>query len=232
MRKENFAIGEYYHIYSRTILNSTEFKDYKNAKRLEQAFLIANSTKSGEAFQLMRNDKNASQEDILGILNKGEKLVDVLCYTIMPDHYHLLVREVKENGIKNFIQKCNTSIAKYINIKKDRRGPLFESRFKSKHINTNEYLLHLSLYIHLNPLDFLAGKEWRKHAVNNWVSVRPKLLDYQWSSLKSFLDPLKKNLVVSGMEIIKEQFNDVKEYENFLRDWSEESIEDNAVLID
>jgi len=232
IRKEKFVPEEYYHIYSRTILNIPEFKNYKNAKRLERAFLISNSTNSSEAFQLMRNDSNATIEDILKILENGEKLIDILCYVIMPDHYHLLVREIKDNGITNFVLKCNTSIAKYINIKNKRLGPLFESRFKSKHIDTNEYLLHLSLYIHLNPLDFLVGKEWREHSLKSWSSVKPKLLDYQWSSLKYFLVAGQKNPIISGMEIIKEQFNNGKEYENFLRGWSKESIKDKNILIE
>jgi putative transposase len=237
MRKEKFVPKEYYHIYSRTILNSAEFKNYRNAKKLEQTFLISNSTNSGGAFQFIRNHKNAPTEDILKILKNGEKLIDILCYTIMPDHYHLLVREVKNNGIKNFIHKCNTSIAKYINIKNERRGPLFESRFKSKHINTNKYLLHLSLYIHLNPLDFLVGKDWRRHGLKNWSSIKPKLLDYQWSSIKYFLDTAPKNPIISGTEIIREQFDNKKEYENFLRDWSEEQTseeqtEDKSIFID
>lgn len=231
LRKEKFAPGEYYHIYSRTLLNIPEFKNYGNAKRLERAFLISNSTNSGEAFQLIRNDKNATTEDILKILKNGEKLVDILSYVIMSDHYHLLVYEIKDNGIKNFVHKTNTSIAKYINIKNDRLGPLFESRFKSKHIDTNEYLLHLSLYIHLNPLDFLVGRGWREHSLKNWLSIKPKLLNYQWSSLKHFLTT-EKNPIISGTEIIEEQFNNKKDYENFLRGWSEKSIEDKNILIE
>jgi len=232
LRKEKFVPGEYYHIYSRTLLNIPEFKNYKNAKRLEWAFLISNSTNSSEAFQFIRNDASAKTEDILKILKNGEKLIDILSYVIMPDHYHLLVREIKNNGIKNFVHKANTSIAKYINIKNERRGPLFESRFKSKHINTNEYLLHLSLYIHLNPLDFLIGKGWREHSLKNWSSIKSKLLDYQWSSLKHFLIAGQKNPIISGTEIIKEQFDNEKDYENFLRNWSEEPTEDKNIFID
>jgi len=96
MRKTPFVAGEYYHIYSRTILNVHEFKDNKNAERLAQAFLIANSTKSTEAFQFLRNNENATINDVLEIIKQGEKLVDILCYAIMPDHYHLLVREIKD----------------------------------------------------------------------------------------------------------------------------------------
>lgn len=229
LRKEKFVPGEYYHIYSRTILNTPEFKNNKNANRLEQAFLISNSTKSTEAYQFLRNNQDVPFKKVLEILDKGEKLVDILCYAIMPDHYHLLVREIKENGITNFVRSCNTSIAKYINIKNDRRGPLFESRFKSKHVNSNEYLLHLSLYIQLNPLDFLIGKEWRVHELLNWREAKNKLFNYQWSSLKYFLNNNSKNSILSGTEIIKNQFDNEKEYEIFLSEWSKKTLALNEI---
>jgi putative transposase len=142
----------------------------------------------------------------------------------MPDHYHLLLKELKEGGISNFIRKSNISISKYVNIKNNRRGPLFESRFNSKHIDTNNYLLHLSLYIHLNPLDILSGKDWRAHKLRDWPAKRKELLGYPWSSLKTYLDNNHKDLIISGTEIILGQFDSNKEYELFLQEWSEDSL--------
>ena len=158
-RKESFIPEEYYHIYNRIIFNTPVFKDTKNCNRLMQSFLLANSTQASQAFLFLRNNKNASIEDALKIAKNGKKFVDVICYAIMPDHYHILLKEKIKNGITSFIHRCNISIAKYINTKTERREPLFEGLFKSKHIATNNYLLHLSLYIHLNPLDFLIGKQ-------------------------------------------------------------------------
>lgn len=197
-----------------------------------QAFLLANSTQSGQAFQFLRDNQNATIEDALKIAKNGEKLVDVICYAIMPDHYHLLLKEKMEGGITNFIHKCNISVAKYINIKTERRGPLFESLFKSKHIATNNYLLHLSLYIHLNPLDFIVGKQWRKHKIQNWNRIRNKLINYSYSSLKNFLNTNHEDKIISGTKIITDQFKDAKEYESFLRDWSKETLNtiDNLVI--
>jgi len=224
MRKVPFVSGEYYHIYSRTIFNTPEFRDNRSAERLAQSFLIANSTESTRAFQFLRNHKDATIEDALKIVKKGEKLVDVLCYCIMPDHYHLLIKELKDNNVPNFIRKCNISISKYINIKNNRRGHLFESSFNSKHADTDRYLLHLSLYIHLNPLDFISGKEWRENKLQEWSSAKKKLLDYPWSSLKSYLDDNYEDQIISGTEMITDQFKDVKEYELFLQEWSEGSL--------
>ncbi len=215
-----FALNEYYHIYSRTMLSILEFKNSRNCKRLMQAFLLANYTKSTEAFQYLRNHKEATLQEALEIAKKGEKLVDVLCYVIMPDHYHLLLKENKETGISEFIRKCNISIAKYVNISKERKGPIFESRFKSKLIDSNEYLLHLSLYIHLNPLDFISGKMWRNHELKNWSVQRKQLLNYPWSSLNFYLNHCKNDPIISGNEIISDQFKNRKEYESFLQEWS------------
>lgn len=233
MRKDAFVPNEYYHIYNRVMFSMPEFRVSKNADRLEQAFLLANSTKSAEAFQFLRNNKDASLKDAIEITKQGNKLVDVLCYSIMPDHYHLLVKEIQENGIVNFVRKCDISISKYINISQDRKGPLFESFFKSKHVSTNEYLIHLSVYIHLNPLDFISGKEWRQHKLKNWTNVKNNLLKYKWSSLKSFLNPSEENKIISGQQIILDQFNTGENYESFLRDWSEESMTAiNTVVIE
>lgn len=222
MRKETFVPEEHYHIYSRVLFGAPEFNN-KNASKLKQAFILANSTKSKESFEYLKSNKDASFEKAIEIAKEGKKLVDILCYTIMPDHYHLLLHEVEEKGISKFIHKCNVSIAKYINIKNDRRGPLFENRFNAKHVNTNEYLLHLSVYIHLNPLDFLIGREWRENKLKDWPLAKKKLLDYPWSSLKAFLDNNYNDQVISNNEIITQQFTNKNDYELFLRDWSEET---------
>lgn len=231
MRKDAFAPGEYYHIYNRVIFNMAEFESHKNAERLNRSFLLANSMMSGTAFDFLRDNKN-NIEQAVKIAKTGEKLVDVICYAIMPDHYHLLVKEIKEGGIINFVHKCNISISKYINISQDRKGPLFESRFKSKHVVDNKYLVHLSAYIHLNPLDIISGKEWRKHKLKNWASVKNRLLNYNWSSLTSFLDSSCRNEIISGQEIILDQFDNGKDYENYLKDWSEEYMDgiDNIIM--
>jgi len=226
MRKEKFVTEEYYHIYNRTIANYSVFNNEGNAKRLLQAFLFANSTKSSEAFQVLRNNKESSVKESLEIIKRGEKLVDLLCYAIMPDHYHLLIKERKENGIINFVHKCDISISKYINIKNDRKGPLFESRFKSKHVDINDYLVHLSAYIHLNPLDIITGKEWREHKLDNWSKIRKPLLNFPWSSLKLFFGEKAGNhldSILSGCEIITNQFKSSHEYELRLKRWATNS---------
>ena len=236
MRKSPFVPGEYYHVYNRTILSIPEFKEKNNCDRLLQAFLLANSTKSSQAFEYLRNNATCGVGVGLNLLAKaleiargGEKLVDVLCYAIMPDHYHLLIKEVKEKGVTEFIRKSNISIAKYVNKSKERRGTIFEGRFKSKHIDSNDYLRHLSLYIHLNPLDFIAGKDWREHKLEDWGQYKNKLLNYRWSSLNFYLSK-SSNEIISGHEIITSQFKNKDDYEFYLKSWANDSIENDLFL--
>ena len=226
MRKEKFIPNEYYHIYNRTIMNVPVFKDGQNAKRIKQSMLFANSTISSKIFQFLRDNEKQSEIkfiEAMNMLTKGEKLVDILCYAIMPDHYHMLIKERVDGGIINFVRKCDISITKYINTRNKRRGPIFESLFRSKHIDSNKYLTHLSTYIHLNPLDIISGKEWRNHKLENWSKIRKKIIDYPWSSLKFFLEE-KFDPIVSGEKVILEQFKNKKDYESFLCEWSEDSF--------
>ena len=226
MRKEKFIPNEYYHIYNRTIMNVPVFKNSQNADRIKQSMLFANSTISSKIFQFLRDNEKQSEIkfiEAMNMLTKGEKLVDILCYAIMPDHYHMLIKERVNGGIINFVRKCDISITKYINTRNKRRGPIFESLFRSKHIDSNKYLTHLSTYIHLNPLDIISGKEWRNHKLENWSKIRKKIIDYPWSSLKFFLEE-KFDPIVSGEKVILEQFKNKKDYESFLCEWSEDSF--------
>lgn len=242
IRKEKFVSGEYYHVYSRVIFGMPEFSDKDNAFRLAQIFSLANSTSSSKAFDFLRNCRGSTFKKAIEISKSGEKLSEILCYAIMPNHYHLLVKEIRDHGITDFIRRCNTAIAKYINTKKERKGALFESNFKSKHIDSNEYLLHLSVYIHLNPLDFLSSKDWRENKINDWQKEKNKLLNYRWSSLKNYLntssmsdiDEVNKN-ILSGTEIIMGQFGKKggDDYEKFMQERAVESLSKiNALIIE
>jgi len=224
-RKVNFAPGEYYHIYSRTIFSIPEFKDPQNANKLAQNFILANSTNSSKAFDYLRNTKYSEFDRAIEIAKEGEKFVDIICYAIMPNHYHLLLKELRENGISDFILRSNTSTAKYINTKNNRKGPLFESRFNAKHINSNGYLLALSVYIHLNPLDFLSGMEWRENSLKNWVFQKKKLLSYPYSSINAYMNKNFEDPIISGTEIVLDQFGNGEDYEQFLRQWCEEGYD-------
>ena len=95
-----------------------------------------------------------------------------MCFCLMPNHFHFLVKQLKENGISIFVSQLSNSYTRYFNVKYNRVGPLFQGAFKSVRIETEEQLIHVSRYIHLNPV--VSG-----------IAKRPE--DYRWSSYAEYI---------------------------------------------
>jgi len=85
-------------------------------------------------------------------------LVEIVCYAINPNHFHLLLKPLVERGIEKYLHRLTTGYSKYFNRKYQRGGALFQGSFKSVHIDSNEYLLHLSFYINLNDQIHQLGR--------------------------------------------------------------------------
>lgn len=99
----------------------------------------------------------------------------------MPNHYHLLVSPLVENGIPRFMKKLNMGYAKYFNEKNDRTGALFQGKYKSVGVTEDAHFLYLPYYIHFNPLD-LKMPEWREQKVKDPKKALNYLQSYRWSS--------------------------------------------------
>uniref|UniRef100_A0A831Z163 Transposase n=1 Tax=candidate division WWE3 bacterium TaxID=2053526 RepID=A0A831Z163_UNCKA len=122
---------------------------------------------------------------------KTEYSIEILAYCLMPNHFHFLLKQKTEQTLPLFMLKLCTSYAKYINIKYQKVGRLFQDRFRAKPIEDERYLLWLSKYIHLNPEEISSKK-------NN-------LADYPWSSYPEYLTG--KFDLVSGQDYILHSFS-------------------------
>lgn len=99
----------------------------------------------------------------------------VLAYCLMPNHFHFILKQAKNDGIKHFISDITNSYTKYFNTKYERIGNLFQGTFKAKPIESEEALLQLSRYIHLNP-SASSKVSWKRDlskypysSYGNWV---------------------------------------------------------------
>jgi len=129
---------------------------------------------------------------------------DVVAWCLMPNHFHLLLKQTKNAGIENFLQRVAGSCSHYFNTKYKRKGPLFEGRFQAIRIESDEQLLHLSRYIHLNPYSGYVVKTLRQ------------LEDYPYSSFPEYIE--KKEVEVCNKDIILEEFDTPKSYKKFVFD--------------
>ena len=116
----------------------------------------------------------------------------------MPNHFHFTLRQESTKGIQKFMQKILNSFSHYYKLKNNLKGPLFESTFKSVYIESNEQLLHLSRYHHLNP-------------VTAYLVEQPE--DYEYSSYRQYME---KNYSLIDPSIVLNQFRSKQEYIKFV----------------
>lgn len=203
-RQTVFASGEYYHIYNRGVAHQPVFK----SKRDYERFIL---TLSYYRFhnvplrlsKLLQLSKEA-RDDILSALYKEDsKTVEIVAYCLMPNHFHLLVKQTDEGGISKYLRQSINSYAKFFNTKYKRIGSLFQDMFKAVLIESDEQLIHVSRYIHLNPLvSYLVNRE--------------ELLEYPWSSLHSYLERSEGYFV--DAEPVMAHFKSGEKYMQFVLD--------------
>jgi REP element-mobilizing transposase RayT len=141
MRNIEFTTGEYYHVYNRGVEKRAITAEGYDSKRFIQSIRELNAIEPiGTIYEnSFRNDRK-----------NINSLVDIVCFCLNLNHYHILLRQKEDRGTEKFMHRLGTAYTKYFNNKYKRVGPLFQGRFKAKHVTDNDYLLHLSAYINLN----------------------------------------------------------------------------------
>jgi len=114
------------------------------------------------------------------------KIVQLMCYTLMPNHYHFLLQQRSYGGIQQFVSNLINSFTRYCNRLHGRKGPLFLPQFKSVSILSLQQLLYTSKYIHLNPVK------------SGLVESVDDLIHYKWTSYHEYMGYRRKGLVNTG----------------------------------
>ncbi len=176
-RKVPLVNGETYHILSKSIAGCKIFRDYKELERMRSLFKYYQTENPAFAFSIFFETKN-KHTFVEKYQASKDKLVEIICYCIMPSHIHLVLQQLKENGITQYMNSILNSYSHYFNIKTNRKGPLWESRFSNILVETGEQLMHLTRYIHLNP-------------TTAYLVDKPQ--DWPFSSYKEFLGQTKES---------------------------------------
>jgi REP element-mobilizing transposase RayT len=144
IRKEEFVIGGIYHIYNRGVDKRTVFEDKQDFYQFLEMLNMFNQDRSLGSLEKYKYPVNIKQR------GKTSLLVEIVAFCLLPNHFHLILKENIEGGISKFMQKLGTGYTMYFNKKNIRSGSLFQGKFKSKLIETQEYLEYLSVYVNLN----------------------------------------------------------------------------------
>lgn len=141
-RKHLFANGEYYHIFNRSLGHLPIFESSRSSNHFLKTYEYYLQESPEIKFSLFTSKNQLRVHPPYLVSTHG--------FIIMPNHFHFILRQETDGGISKFMRKISDSFSHYYNLKNNRLGPLFESRFKSVHIETREQLIHLNRYIHLN----------------------------------------------------------------------------------
>jgi putative transposase len=184
LRKQPLAEGETYHIYNRGAHKRPIFTSESDYFRFTLLLHLANSKNPVNLRDLFKAYKGRSFADILENEKIDDRLVEILAYSLMPNHFHLVIRQKEEIGVATFMKKLATGYSMYFNAKYKHSGTLFQGRFKSSNIDSEEYFRYIFAYVHLNPLDVFQPN-WKTDGIKDKKGVRKFLSNYPHSS---FLD--------------------------------------------
>jgi len=208
--------NEIYHIVIRGVAGSLIFKDINDYYRGIFSLYEFNTSKP----VVIRERRKARVQEKA---NKGpvpdqrDKLVEILAFCFMPNHIHLLAKQLKDGGISKFMGKFGAGYASYFNKKYDRKGYLFQGRFLSVHIKNDEQLKTVFVYIHSNPVS-LIEEGWKEKGIINPEKVIVFLESYKWSS---YLDYIGRKNFPSVIErnFMWRVFGGEKECRDFIENW-------------
>ncbi|MEK7178952.1 MAG: transposase [Patescibacteria group bacterium] len=233
LRKVPFAANECFHLYSRGVERRTIFLDTKDYERFMRLLFLCNNDNT----TITDRFKNLSFKELVEKLKNEKPLVALGVYCLMPNHFHLLVKEAAAGGISRFMKKLLTAYSMYFNKRHGRQGALFEGRFKSSHARSEAYINYLLSYIHLNPIKNI-DPTWRDEGIRDVEQAHEYLSEYSYSSYFDFTGTERPEsaLLARNGGIFPESFWQHAKFVDFLDTWlsyrekSEEPLPFEALL--
>ena len=216
-RRTPFAVGEWYHCYTRGIDKRTVFESEDDANRFQQLLYLANDSRP-----VLRSNFSHKKHREVFTVTKNAQIVRVGAYALMRNHYHLLLQEVVDGGISKFMQKLGTGYSMYFNERHGRIGNVFVKPFRSKHIDTDAYLRKVTQYIHLNAAENFESL-WKRGIARDLAGLQRKLEAYSYSSLPEYvtkanrpesiiIDKHAHSLLSSGLPNLAKVLSDMHGY--------------------
>ncbi|MEK7193147.1 MAG: transposase [Patescibacteria group bacterium] len=212
-RKFKFSEDEFYHVYNRGTDKRLIFLDDDDRNYFQKLLYLSNSTK-----RIILRDLPSGAS--VYSIKREDTFVDIGAYTLMPNHFHLLLYEKNEGGISTFMGKLGTAYAMYFNKKYKRTGGLFEGSFKAVHADEDGYLEYLFSYIHLNLIK-LIQKDWKIVGIKNLDEAHSCLDGYRYSSYGDYAGNVREEGLILNKESFPEYFLGAKDFKKLTDEWLE-----------
>ena len=210
-----FHTDEIYHIFNRGAHKEKIFRDDRGRQRFQALLLICNRRDPVHLGNLLTKYKGPSFIKLFSeqVPKERDRLVDVLAYCLMPNHFHIVMRQRRAGGITTLMRKVGTAYSMYFNAKHDHSGTLLQGRFKSEHIDTERYLRWIFQYVHLNPLDIFESK-WREVGLKDTKGAEHFIANYRWSSHLDYsaLERSEQSILTMDDVYDKLDFNDALQF--------------------
>ncbi len=185
IRDVQLVKGEFYHIVKRGVDGRKIFLDDEDRIRFLNSLLAFNDkgpvTWNMRAFWHQRDPASLMMNEY----KLEYPLVQIHSFALMENHFHILIKQVAENGISNFMNKLG-GYSYYFNKKYKRVGPLFQGRFKAVLIKTDEQLKNVFVYINTNPIG-LVESSWKEKGIKDFKKSVIFLKNYKWSSCSDYM---------------------------------------------
>ena len=219
IRKIDFVEGEYYHIYNRGNSKQRIFLDDKDRERFLKLLYLCNSkTRIDFRDDIIKRKINAWD------FEKGESIVNIGSWVLMPNHFHLYITPQTEarlpsgNAVTDFMHRVLTAYSKYFNAKYHRTGSLFEGKFKSVHIKKDPQAKYLFSYIHLNPIRLIDSK-WKELGIKNKKVALKFLNSYKWNSYLDYLEIIRpENKILNKIDFL-DYFDSKDSFQEEIFEW-------------
>ncbi len=211
-----FAPDEWFHCFGRGVDKRDVYLDENDALRFQLLLYTANSTRSIHVSDFAGLRERPDTERVFA-RDREELIVDIGAYCLMPNHWHVLVRERDYGGISAFMQKLGTGYTMYFNKKHERTGSLFSGPFKAIHIGNDAHFRRAVNYIHANAAELYEAK-WKEGVVRSEVRLKKLLISYPFSSLSDYERVRRPENAIVSMGALAAMLDSPPSFASLLKD--------------
>lgn len=217
-RPEALKKGEVYHVFNQGVGKQDVFLEEKDCDRMMVLLYLCNAA---SPLNLRNHFARGMTYADLWEMERAEPVVEIGAWCLMPDRFHLLLREIKKGGISQYMLKLTTAYSMYFNKKMARNGPLFRSPYRSELVEKGKHLNYVYSFIHLNPIGLTPGEElWAAEGVKNLSRARTILEKYPYSSLADYApNPPRPQVKILQRASFAWEYDSIANLNNDFIDW-------------